>query len=305
MNSLLTMVELLEQVEEKSVKRRIGSWLMKHPKINPYKIFKPGIFRVLTTPFRILPDFINIGASKCGTTSLYNYLLQHPNVYSASAKEIHYFDSYYTAYYRSNFPTIFSKYYEKKIRKRPFVTGESTPLYIFYPNIAKKIKKMIPKVKLIVMLRNPIDRAYSQYSEHFNLGYHNSLTFEEVIKKELKLLEKIKNLENEDIKRKNIFQLNIARGIYVDQLQRWMDVFCKDQFLIIKTEEFEKDTQSVMNQVFDFLGIPIHQIKLLNKQNVGKYKPMSNSTRKFLIDYFKSHNERLYQFLQQDFEWDK
>ena len=305
MNPAQAEVEKLEQTEEKNVKRRMISWVRRHPKVNPYKIFKPGIFRTLTTPFRILPDFINIGASKSGTTSLYSNLIQHQNIYPAFAKEVHYFNSYYTAYYRSNFPTIFYKHYEKKIRNRPFITGESTPLYLFYPSIAQKILKMIPKIKLFVMLRNPIDRAYSQYSEHFKLGYHHNLTFEEVIKKELKILENPKNLEDDDFKRKNIFQLNLARGIYVDQLKKWMGVIPKNQFLIIKTEEFEDDIQNFMNKVFEFLELPSQKIKLLNKQNVGSYKPMEPSIRKLLIEYFKPHNEKLNQFLQRDFEWDK
>ncbi len=299
------MDESLKVDIEKSKLKKVGSKIFKNPKIHPYKIYKQGILRTLTTPFRVLPDFINIGASKCGTTSLYHFLIQHPNVHPAITKELNYFIWYPTAYYRANFPTVFKKYFEKKIGNRSFVTGEATPLYMFYPSIAKKIQKMNPKIKLIVLLRNPIDRAFSQYSEHFKLGYHNSLTFDEVIKKELNIIEKIKNFEDEKFMRKNIFKLNLSRGIYFEQLKKWMAVIPKDQFLILKTEEFNVDKQKIMNQVFNFLKLPKYSINILKKHNVGKYTSMNSSTRKFLIDFFKPHNKRLYKFLKRDFDWDK
>ena len=93
-----------------SVKQRVSSWLIRHPKYHPSAMIKPGIMRVITGPFRVLPDFLIIGASKCGTTSLYNYLIQHPNIYPAKTKEVNYFGRYSTIWYRPNFPTVFLKY---------------------------------------------------------------------------------------------------------------------------------------------------------------------------------------------------
>ena len=88
----------------------VKMFVKNHPEINPKRVFSPGVFRAITSPLRILPDFLIIGASKSGTTSLYEYLVQHPCVHPPRSKELHYFDNKETGWYRSNFPTIFSKF---------------------------------------------------------------------------------------------------------------------------------------------------------------------------------------------------
>jgi len=91
----------------KNPKYAIRSWLLKHPQYHPVFFFRPGIWRIVTGPFRVLPDFIIIGAGKCGTTSLYNFLIQHPNIYPSKIKEVNYFGRRWTKWYRPNFPTVF------------------------------------------------------------------------------------------------------------------------------------------------------------------------------------------------------
>ena len=85
-----------------TIRESLRSWLFANPSFNPYFLFKSGIVRVFTTPFRVLPDFLIIGAEKCGTTTLYNYLIQHPDVFSAKEKEVNYFVRNWTKWYRSN-----------------------------------------------------------------------------------------------------------------------------------------------------------------------------------------------------------
>ena len=115
------------------------------------------------------PDFIIIGAQRSGTTSLYNYLIEHQNIKSTSQKEIHYFDNNYDkglTWYSKKFPSI---------RKGIEITGEASPYYIFHPHAVNRISKDFPNVKLIVLLRNPIERAYSHYCMAIKKGndrYH-------------------------------------------------------------------------------------------------------------------------------------
>ena len=133
----------------------------------------------LRTPalrIRLMPEFIVIGAQRCGTTSLYAYLSSHPQVVPAIKKEVHFFDYNFGKgldWYRSHFP-----------RWTPMgVTGEATPYYMFHPNAAKRVYQVIPQTKLIMLLRNPIDRAYSHYHHEVRLGVE-SATFQEAIRLE-------------------------------------------------------------------------------------------------------------------------
>ena len=140
------------------------NWLVRHPHI--HAIYIQNKFRLLTSPFRVLPDFVIIGAHKSGTTSLYDFITQHPSIESASEKEPCYFSTKYkfgSLWYRSNFPTELSKYLLAK-KDGKFYTGEATTSYLFHPSSAYRMKKMLPNIKLIVILRNPVDRAYSNYN---------------------------------------------------------------------------------------------------------------------------------------------
>ena len=127
-----------------------------------------------------LPDFFIIGAKKCGTTFLYHLLGQHPHVEAAKKKEIHYFDHHFSKgndWYRSHFPPPTWK------EGRRSITGESSPYYLFHPHAARRMAGVVPRARLIVLLRNPVDRAYSHYHQEAGRG-HEPLTFEEAIEAE-------------------------------------------------------------------------------------------------------------------------
>ena len=144
-----------------------------------------------TSPFRLLPNFIIIGAQKCGTTSLYRNLIKHPHIASALRKEVYYFDLKFgkknTVWYKAYFPTVFYTYCMEKIRGHKLLTGEATPNYIFNPHSPKRVAHLLPQIKLIVMLRNPVDRAYSHYNMMVKKGLEQ-LSFEDAIKSETERL---------------------------------------------------------------------------------------------------------------------
>ena len=124
--------------------------------------------RGLTSPIRLLPDFLIIGAQKGGTTSLYNYVQAQPCVAPAARKEVHFFDRRLNlnkglTWYRGHFPTRVEQYSARHLRLQPFLTGEATPEYLFLPHIPHIVARVLPVIKLILLLRNPVDRAYSQY----------------------------------------------------------------------------------------------------------------------------------------------
>jgi len=247
-------------------------------------------------------DFIIIGAQRCGTTSLYNYLIAHPNISSALNKEVHFFDIKYNKginWYWKQFPSVS----EKVNSNEKSITGESTPYYLFHPLTAKRVFKHLPKIKLIVLLRNPADRAYSHYSHAVRME-NESLSFDQAIKKEPERLkgeeEKIFQGQYSSNHQKLSY---LSRGIYADQLERYLKLFKKEQMLILKSEEFFASPQQILNRVFSFLGISNFELSDFEKFNFGNNPPLDEKTRNFLTEYFRSHNERLSKLLGSDFGW--
>lgn len=247
-----------------------------------------------------LPDFLIIGAQKAGTTSLYHYLIQHPNIDAAVTKEVHYFDVFFEKekdWYVDQFPSLKTC--------NDHLTGEATPYYIFHPNAPNRIYDMMPRTKIIVLLRNPIDRAYSHYHHAVrNLG--EILSFEDAINKEEERLNgELEKFQSES----NYNSINyqhysyLKRGIYVDQLQLWYKLFPKDQILVLNYELFFSGLPRSMNAVTDFLGISNYEFQI-EPLNQGKYDPMNIQTRNLLREYFYLHNQRLFKYLGQTYEWD-
>lgn len=267
--------------------------------------------RIITSQIRLLPDFIIIGAQKCGTSSLYRNLIKHPCVGSAIWKEVNFFDINFkkgTAWYRAHFPSFLHKYYVKQIRKQNYVTGEKTPDYIFYPHAPKRVLETVPQVKLIVLLRNPVGRTYSHYRHEVRLGYE-TLSFEDAIEKEKKRLhgEMEKMLEDENYySYKYQHYSYLSKGIYIDQLKNWMKIFPKEQILILKSEDFFNAPTSIFKQVLEFLNLPTWEPKGYRKYNVGQLtEKMNAATKKRLINYFEPHNQRLHKYLGIELGWNE
>jgi len=247
-------------------------------------------------------DFIIIGTQRGGTTSLYNYLGQHKDVTPAVTKEIHFFDDNYDRgldWYYEQFPSISKNLGKEKIP----ITGESTPYYQFHPLVPERVFKTLPKVKLIVLLRNPVDRAYSHYNHAKRVG-NETLSFEDAIQAEGKRLEGEKEKLLEGKQSLTYQRLSfLSRGMYVNQLKLWRQFFQKEQFLILKTEDFFDSPRTILERVFDFLGLENFEISNFKKFNQFKYPKMEEKTRKYLTEFFKPHNKKLYQFLGKDFGW--
>jgi len=268
-------------------------------------------FRHLTSSIRILPSFIIIGFPRCGTTSLYNYLIQHPSVAPPLKKEIFFFGANFEKginWYKRYFPTLLYKYQIRKHFRNYFLTGEGSATYIHHPLASDRIKKTIPQAKLIVMLRNPIDRAYSQYFKIVNIGREN-LSFEDAIEIESK---RIEGEWEKMINNKNYYSMDyhnysyLSSGIYVDKLKGWLNSFPKNQILILKSEDFYNDPSSIFKTTLKFLNLPNWELQKYKKYNYYDNKPPLHPTiRKKLVDYFKPHNERLNKLLGRNFGWDE
>ncbi len=267
------------------------------------------VYRNITASQRRFPDFLVIGANKCGTTTLYNYLIEHPNIKSASKKEIHFFDnpgnfSKGVGWYRAQFPikSLVSP------KTESFITGEATPAYLFHPIAPQRVAKYLPDTKIIVMLRNPVDRAYSHYQMTCRNG-NELLTFSDAISKEseridwiLKKMEQEANFYDVDYARYSY----LSRGIYVDQLQRWTELFDQKQILVLKSEDFFSKPQAALEKTINFLGLSQWQPAQSKISHVGGYQTKMNPEIKHqLYDFFAPHNQRLYEFLGTSFNWEE
>ncbi|MCV0410556.1 sulfotransferase [Nitrosopumilus sp.] len=286
------------------------NWLKKYPKIHRvfqrfyYQFVKRHIFAI-SGPLRSLPDFIIIGTARSGTTSLYYNICQHPCVLPAAYDELGFFDSNFHLglnWYRSLFPTLFSKWIVKH-NKKFAITGEDTPFYIWSPTVAKRILKILPNVKLIVLFRNPIDRAYSNYHLGVRAGSEN-LSFEDAIQVELNRLNNKIESENE-LEKYTTPRSYIVKGLYANQLKIWLELFNNEQLFIISTEDFESKPQETLDKIFDFLQIPKNHVVNPEKHKVASYPKMKSETRKFLIDFYKKPNAELFSMIGREFDWDK
>ena len=258
-------------------------------------------FRYISSPFRMLPDFIIIGAVRCGTTSLYYNICEHPKILSASYDEIGFFDVNYDLginWYRSMFPIK-----SRDSSSEKYLTGEDTPFYFWNESVAKKLKKDLPNVKLITILRNPVDRAYSNYNLGVRGGTEN-LSFEEAIDIEINALEKI------EITRKNLVNLctnprsYIIKSLYYEQMKIWTENISKNNLFVANTEMMLEKPEEILENIFKFLQISPYKIKNPQKRKNVQYLDMKDKTRKKLIEFFKPHNEQLYKLIGHEFKWD-
>jgi hypothetical protein len=206
--------------------------------------------------------------------------------------------------------------YVSNVLKRDFLTGEGTPYYILYPHAPKRIFEIVPQVKLIALLRNPVERAFSQYWIEFKGGFE-TLSFEEAIKTEhgriAGELEKMQQDENYYSHSFRHFSY-LTRGIYVDQLQNWLRYYPREQLLILKSEDLYSHPAETLKKTLDFLGVK--QVKLRDEyknyrrpskkgyRNKIITPKMDPKMREYLVEYFKPHNARLYELLGEDLGWD-
>jgi len=254
-------------------------------------------FRLQTTNQRVLPNFIVIGAQKCGTTSLYRYLGQHPQITMSAIKQVRYFDGgldpkidNYTRgidWYRSFFPL------EPELEEIGGITGEASPMYLFHPFAAERIRRLLPEIKLIVLLRSPPQRAISQYYHALRAQEEDLPLMEALQSEELRLRH---SFETEDYRSFSFVRHSYkSRGVYHTQLDRYFDKFPAENILVLKFEDFFQNLDKGLSRVFGFLGVE-PDIKIENRDASGtgqnKAKP-NKQVMDYLDAYFAGPNEVL------------
>ena len=200
------------------------------------------IYGELTTGLRRGPDFVIIGAKRGGSTSLYNYVLEHPSIAPLfpgrqHIKGPHYYDTGYArglTWYRSHFPIEIAGRQAVRPLIRPSICGEASPYYLFHPLAAERLARDFPEVRIIVVLRDPVERAYSHFKERTHHG-GETLSFEDALAAEEDRLrgeaERIV-AEPSYLSAEHENHSYLAQGRYLDMLPRWFSLFPREQFHI-------------------------------------------------------------------------
>lgn len=217
----------------------------------------------------MLPIFLVCGTQRGGTTSIYNYLREHPEVCIERGV------SYFTKFYDKKVEWYKSQFYRCENGNVKTV-GEKNTEYMYFEQVPERIYTLMPDVKLIFILRNPVDRSYSHYWHEVRLGYED-LSFQEAIEKEEERLSSGGDFEKNHYSYKD-------RGKYIVQLRRFNKYFSKDQMLVLFTEDLKLDSKGSMKTIFNFLSINDYA-DILNydrKYNVGA-KPRFNELQKIKL----------------------
>ena len=273
-------------------------------------------YGVGTAHRRDLPDFLVIGVKRGGTTSLWNWLTRHPHVAPMypSAQQIkspHFFDIHYARgldWYRSHFPTRASvERTAARTGVRP-LTGEASPYYVFHPLAAERVQAALPEVKLLLVLRNPVDRAYSNYWERRGSHAEDLPTFEQAIDAEAgRLAGEAARVVAEPgyYSPHHDHHSYLARGRYAEHLAPWLRRFDREQLLILPFERLTRDSVGTYREAQEFLGLPVVAPPELEHHNKLPAPPMAAATRARLVDYYRPWNARLRRMLKRDLDWDR
>lgn len=263
-------------------------------------------YRQATSGMRPLPDFIIMGAQKAGTTSLFHYLGQHPQLMPSLKKEVHYFDggsnpnidNYKKGpeWYRSNFPI-------RKESQSTSKTFEASPLYIFNPLVPERIADLVPQVKLIALLRNPTERAISHFFHEKRNG-REPLSIMEAFQYEEERLRPV--FDRNEYKNNVFIHCSYkSRGLYHEQIKRYLNYFPMENILTVNSEKLFTDPVGTLRRIFEFVGVDAEFIiRDLEPHNVGSNKSkVAPEVYEYLDEYFRPHNRQLYDLVGENYGW--
>ena len=249
-------------------------------------------WRRATAPARDLPDFVILGAQRSGTTSLYDWLSDHPAVVPATRKEVHYFDLHYDrglGWYRAHFPMGHGAH----------LTGEATPYLLFHPLAPERVARDLPPTtRFVVLLRHPVQRAVSHYWHERRMGTESETLAVAVAAEEQRLAGADEQVRRGAASFAHLHQSYAARGRYAEQLRRWFDHVEPARILIVESERLFVDPDATA-QVGAWLGLEASAAPLPAKNEATRHDATDPEVLRYLEQYFAPHNEDLFELLGQ------
>jgi len=225
-----------------------------------------------------LPDFLIVGAQKAGTTSLFNWLLEADVTQAPLYKEVGYFDA------RWNWPINYRGYFGT--RKPASLVGEATPSYFAFPEVPERVSSVLgPTCKIIIILRDPVDRSVSHYFHERRLGFENRDMYTAMIEEENLIKVAFDKSTSASRRRHILTHYSYAyRSEYSKRLTPWFEHFDRENILIIKSELMFKNPHEIVNSVADFLRVDINIPTQLNARNTNPYVFEDSRVASFLKD---------------------
>jgi hypothetical protein len=269
-----------------------------------------------TSRLRGLPSFVIIGGKRCGTTTLYWHLVQHPSVLpllprAKRIKGVHFFDWNFergTGWYRSHFPLNVHRSGMRWRHGCEPVSGEASSSYLFHPRAPLRASLVAPEAKVIVLLRNPVERAWSHYGARVRKGAE-PLSFEAAIESEPdRVRGELERVRRDPAYRSQALeqQAYLGLGLYLDPLSEWMRRFPRDRVLILRTEDLATDASGTYREVLRFLELPAWTPSVFRDFNAAPARvEMRPETRSELAARFAPHNRRLSEYLGMELGWDE
>ncbi len=266
-----------------------------------------------TSRSRTVPDFLVVGSKRGGTTSMFNYLMMHPGVLGLYPrprlqKSTDYFFKDFgrgEQWYRSNFHTRgFRDRVGEQIGYAP-MGGEASPYYIWDPRVARRAYEVNPDLKAVMLVRNPVERAFSHWQERVHNGVE-PLSFEQALAAEDARtdgeLERMLDDPSYYSEAHDWYTYR-SRGTYLPQLENWTSVFPADQLMVICSEDMYADVQGTFDRVSAFLGLPAVQLPTTKTFNASRRLPMPEGARRELTDFFAPHDRALSEHLGRPLAW--
>jgi len=263
---------------------------------------------------RPLPEFLIIGTKRGGTTSMFKYVNRHPNVLPMwpgveNAKKTHFFDQNWdrgTAWYRAHFPSLAQRDRVEERTGAPAITGEAAPYDMFHPLVLDRVRQTIPDVKIIVLLRNPVDRIWSHYHERVNAGVEHLGFVEALAAEDERLAGEEQRIRSEPgyYSERHDFCSYQARGRYLEHLGPWLDAFYPRQLHIVRSEDLYADPQKTVVEVQRFLGLPEVPPPTPHRYNYVPANRLDPAVRTQLADYYRPHVAALEARLGRSFDWE-
>lgn len=240
-------------------------------------------------------DFIVPGAQKSGTTALHHFLKNHPQIALPDRQELHFFDDEEIFARGPVDYELLHRHFAPIKGSKP--AGEVTPSYLYWQPAMERVHAYNPRIKLIILLRNPIDRAFA----HWNMQRFKDrepLEFLDALKEEPPRIAQPLSIESRRFS-------YVDRGFYSDQLERVFKFFPREQIKIVKFEDFRDRKQEALDGVFDFLGVKRLRVTRDKDRNVVPYeRAMTSDERKYLLDVFSAEIAKLEKMLGWDLkEW--
>jgi hypothetical protein len=251
---------------------------------------------------RPLPDFIVAGVQKGGTTFLYQEMLRHPEVKGSLTKEVHFFDENFDKgidWYSAMFPRSRSG--------AKFLRGESSPAYIFHPAAVHRIADTLADTRLIVIVRDPVQRALSHYKHERRLGFESCATFEEALALEdTRVADEFEMLRNGSMARS--FAVGhyayTRRGLYADQLKRATKLIGRERLLVLVSEEMFADPSGATSLALEFVGATPRVNDGVGQNDMAfESESMDEHTMRMLMEKFAEPNAELAEFLGRQLPW--